>query len=478
MPQYDRPQGQTGPYGAAPQQEQPRRAVADSNTFVQQPYSQRRQPTQYEAYHDVSYDEPEYAGQSYPPMDNGYSQPPVQPSQPYQPIDGQWQPSQPYPPMDNGYNQPPVQPSQPYQPIDGQWQQSQPYPSMDNGYNQPPVQPGQPYPPYTGGQPVQAPEGWPDTGAQQPQNPFDETGYDPSLKDLRATHLYSHKDPFWDDFEEQKKKKRKQEKQLQKEQKRQAKAQARAAAAKARAGSHAGRKTLAGCAIAAAVVLLLGSQLLRVREIQVQGQHYTYSPAMIAQAAGISLGQSMIDIDEEDVAARINSNRYLVFRSMEKKLLNTVILNVKERVPAAVLMYSGTNYLIDHRGMVLEETPTQSMMADLPVVSGIQVKGNYGCLVGSYLKIASTAQFDTLCQLLLELRVQSAQYDVKSINLSNLDNILMEMDDGYAVCLGDQTYLHGKIKAMLFVRDELIARGSGRGTIDVSNRQKPTFIPD
>ena len=470
MTRYDGHQGQTGPYGGDMQQSQPRRIVNDHSGVVQMPYDQRRTAPQ-----QPVYDEYGYGSQPYAPVGDGYAQ-----SQPYPPTEDGYAQSQPYPPMEGGYG------SQPYMPVGNGYGQSQPYPPAEGGYGSQPYMPvdggyaqSQPYPPAEEGYgsqpyaPVQSPDGWPEA-MREPQDPFDETGADPSLRDLRATSLVSRTGPFWDNLEQQEKKKRKRERQEAKA----ARKAARKASIKARIGSFSGPKALIALGIALVVTFLLGTALYRVRTINITGDLHAFTAADVREISGITYGQSMADIDPDDVAAAVNSNRYLIFRGIEVQPLSTVTINVKERLPAAVLMYNGTNYLIDHRGMVLEEKPTEAMMAGLPVVSGIQVKGNYGCMVGSYLKIQSSTQFGILCELLLELRVQSAHNLPTTINLSNPEYIQMEVNGGYDVILGDGDNLHGKIKALIYVIDALGDRGGAKGTIDVSNRLKPTFIPD
>ncbi len=408
------------------------------------------------------YGMPQQGSGTYPPVNQDAPPPygmPQQGSGTYPPVN---QPSGAYgmPQQGSGTYPPVNQPSGAYG-----------MPQQGSGTYPPVNQPSGAYQPQEA---AQSPEGWPGAREDMPAaDPFDETGFDPSLRDMRATQMFSDKNPFWEDFSKQKKRQDKQAKQAEKEQKKAAKA-----ARRAQAGSHAGRNVLITLCVLAAVAFALYTSLYRVREIEVRGDLYTFTQAEVAKIAGIEYMQSMADVDEDDVAAHVASNRYLIFRAVETIPLSKVILTVKERQPAAVLTYSGTRYLIDHRGMVLEESPSDVQMKGLPVISGIQVKGNYGCMVGSILKTEQSAQFDTLCSLLLELKVQSAENTVTTINLANLENILMETVVGYGVSLGDSTHIHGKVKAMLYVMGSLAEQGLGPGTIDVSNRTAPTYIPD
>ena len=83
-----------------------------------------------------------------------------------------------------------------------------------------------------------------------------------------------------------------------------------------------------------------------------------------------------------------------------------------------------------------------------------------------------------LSELLLEMKVLSADRIVTGIKLSDMDNILCETSDGYSVRLGDANGIRRKLRAMLLVRADLNTRSAGRGTIDVSIPETPTFIPE
>lgn len=296
------------------------------------------------------------------------------------------------------------------------------------------------------------------------EDPFQDDGVDPSLEELRATAVLQRKGRFWMDFH--------------KAQKMRAREERRARRIAERAGGHAGRKALLTAGVVAVVLFVLGSALYRVRNIEVIGTLHTFSESDVIALSGLKPWMSMADVDAKNVTAAVQSNRYLICRGVETEGLDKVTIRVKERVPVAVLDSIGTRYLLDHRCMVLEESPPAEKMDGLPVITGVSVKGNYGCVVGSYLKTEATAQLETLRELLLELTVQQFTGEIKNINVSNMENILMETRDRYGVLVGDGTYLHGKIKAMRLVRQELIAQGDRKGTIDVSNRTTPTFMPD
>ncbi len=329
--------------------------------------------------------------------------------------------------------------SAPYPP-----QASQPY--GGNPYGQPsaPYQPQQ-----TGGMPVQ-PSGvyTPPEEIQEP-DPFGEPGVDPELKKQRSKNLTRKKGGFWEALPEEKAKRRKQS---------------------LRSFAVAFLILCAACA-----VLYYG--VFRVRTIQVVGNSQV-SAETIVNLSGVHLGDSSLNVDTDEAKRLINSNRYLIFQDMECELLGTVTIYVKERTPAAVMNYCGINYTIDRKGMVLEESEDVSALSTLPQISGMDISGQFGCVVGRTITVNNSAQLTAMRELLVELKVLKAEGEVTKIKMSDLSHILLETREGYSVSLGDSTLIHAKLKAMLAIKNKLNTMETGTGTIDVSDPESPTFLPE
>lgn len=345
-----------------------------------------------------------------------------------------WQPSGAYVPPVNA----PVQPSGAYvPPVD--------MPAQPSGAFAPPS--GSAH--HAGAEPA-----W-QNGYTGPVDPFDEPGVDPKLKRQRSSKVYSRKDPFWDAPD------------------------ARRPLDKPRshAGSHAGRKVLASLAVLLAVGVVLYGMVFRVRTIEVEGNAQISDEEVIA-LSGVALGASIARVDAAKAEAGVNTHCYLVFQELERQLPNRVIIRVKERSAAAVMYYCGYNYTIDAQGMVLAETDDLTDTGSLTQVSGMDISDQYGCKVGYPLRVNNQARLVTLREILVELKVLSAQSEVTMIKLSDLSHILLETREGYSVSLGDTSEIHAKLKAMLAIKEELNKMEKGPGTIDVGNPEEPTFLPE
>ena len=293
------------------------------------------------------------------------------------------------------------------------------------------------------------------SGYTGPVDPFDEPGVDPKLKRQRSAKVYSRKDPFWDAPD----------------------AARPSDKPRSHAGSHVGRKVLVSLAVLLVVGVVLYGMVFRVRTIEVEGNAQISDEEIIA-LSGVNLGASIARVDVAKAKAGINNHCYLVFQELERQLPNRVIIRVKERSAAAVMYYCGYNYTIDAQGMVLEETADLTDTGGLTQVSGMDISDQYGCKVGYPLRVSNQARLVALKEIMVELKVLSAQSEVTMIKLSDLSHILLETREGYSVSLGDTSEIHAKLKAMLAIKEELNKMGKGPGTIDVGSPEEPTFLPE
>lgn len=338
----------------------------------------------------------------------------------------------------------------------------QPYPPME-----------QPYAPMQDWQQPVPPQGW--TGPQQPMyqtgpmmpppDPFGETvSVDPSLMNDRSRNLYERKDPFWDAPDQVHRKKRAEDKQVEKR-------------AGHHAGSHAGQRLLVTLLVVAAICGVLYGTVFRIRTINVEG-NVNIPDAEIIRIAGLRQGDSIFALDSKAMERAVNSNHYLIFSDVTRQWPSSVTVTVKERTPAAVMNYCGINYILDNKGMVLSETEDATLTLGLPEISGMDLVGAYGATVGHKLNVNAPLQMATMSSILMELRVMGAESIVKRVMMSNLSQLLLITNDDFSVNLGDYTRIHEKLKSMLFIRQYLLSNNNRAGTIDVSDPEKPTFIPE
>lgn len=220
--------------------------------------------------------------------------------------------------------------------------------------------------------------------------------------------------------------------------------------------------------------ILVATELFRVSSITVTGNR-TISEQEIIRLSGIKLGDNVLALNEAEIAERIATNRYLKL-VCEGHDNHHVTLQVYEREPAAYTVVRGNYYVMDIRGMVLEESATAAGLDEgLICVQNMSV---HSCIVGKHIDLYDQEMEDVYFQLMLEFKALSLTDEVKELYLDDRDNLCLTTTSGFYVRLGDETYLHRKLRSMQLTVEKLKEMGYTGGTIDVTVYTKPSYSPD
>ncbi|MBC8414558.1 MAG: FtsQ-type POTRA domain-containing protein [Nitrospira sp.] len=127
---------------------------------------------------------------------------------------------------------------------------------------------------------------------------------------------------------------------------------------------------LAVCIVCAAVVSL---QALRdkfyVRDIVITGNYHLDRDDIIA-STGLKLGEPLLRLNLEDLNNQLLQNSWITHVVLKKKFPGTVLLDVKEAVPRALLSIRNKKYLMDETGDLLERV-REDIPQFLPVIKDI-----------------------------------------------------------------------------------------------------------
>ncbi|MDO4484304.1 MAG: FtsQ-type POTRA domain-containing protein [Clostridia bacterium] len=308
---------------------------------------------------------------------------------------------------------------------------------------------------------------WQQTGEQQPVeeqpmsqtsryvlpnigNPFDEPGEEPDLAKMRSDALKKKKGPFWKDMP---------------------------ASGKPKQEDKAAAKVIAAVLFALVFsAAILYFAVFRISSITVYGNQ-TISREQVIELAGIHPGDSIFRVDKKRAESNINANPYLTCRGIICDLPGQVTITVRENRQELAMSYCGIWYILDGNGVALESHSGLNAPEGLIQIGGLDIKPQHDITIGKTVPITSAAKISVLQEMMLELKVLDCVADIRSITLSDLDNILVETTDQYSVRLGNRQNIHAKLKSMLCTRAELNRMDVGTGTIDVSTPEKPTFIP-
>ena len=108
---------------------------------------------------------------------------------------------------------------------------------------------------------------------------------------------------------------------------------------------------------------------LRVRDIRIDGRANTPEPLLI-KALGVNRGEPILGFSVEGARARIESLSWVQHVAVERRLPDTIYVDLTERRPFAIWQNQGKFQLIDRAGNVVTDEDITSF-TELPLVVGL-----------------------------------------------------------------------------------------------------------
>ena len=231
-------------------------------------------------------------------------------------------------------------------------------------------------------------------------------------------------------------------------------------------------KLLGTILIAAGLLFFLRYQVFTIKNVHVTGVR-SIPWQTVAKAAGLDQSLLFFTLDEEAVRNGIDSNRYLIFESMEKIFPNTLAIKVTERRPFAFFTHLGVGYILAQDGMILEQTRELRDSKELMTVNGLAVWGQQ--TPGSMPSSTDPAQAEGMNLLFKELSIWGFDAEINSIDIAQSLSISVQTRDGYTINLGSADQLHAKVGTVASVVNELRRRQMTGGIIEATLPGEATY---
>lgn len=140
------------------------------------------------------------------------------------------------------------------------------------------------------------------------------------------------------------------------------------------------RGTVIMLVIVFAAAAVLGVKLVvrqfSIKEIIVSGNYHLDRDDIIG-SINIKNGDQLLNVQFEDVNKKLGENPWIKEVSLKKQLPGTLLIDIVEAVPKALLRIKRKLYLIDSEGRILERIKGDSMLF-LPVIKDIRPKNEKG----------------------------------------------------------------------------------------------------
>lgn len=197
----------------------------------------------------------------------------------------------------------------------------------------------------------------------------------------------------------------------------------------------------------------------RVDQIEVEG-NAKYSAEEIIAAAEVERGDNLFALDKYRMFRQIQTRLpYVDEVAIYRKLPDTLVISVTERVPAAAVQGDGAWWILDAKTQILERTDFAGAAA-YPEVTGITPTAP---AVGRKLSVAEGEQFklDGLGGLLRALAARGAAGQAESFDLTAVNSIQMKYAGRYTVKMPVSTDFDYEVRKIIGTVERLPESESG-----------------
>lgn len=211
--------------------------------------------------------------------------------------------------------------------------------------------------------------------------------------------------------------------------------------------------------------LLLSAPYFGIKEISVRGLK-ELTEKEILSLAKIQPRANILAVNTEAVAKRIAVNPWIKNIYIGRELPNRLVLDVRERVPIALVKQGGNFYLMDVDGFVFKKLGKTDDV-DYAIVTGVNIQE----------KAKSALLTDAL--KLLEMVSTAEQYaflgTVSEVHVDRVFGLSMLTDRGLHLKLGRDNFA-GKLYQLSVVLEDLEKRGTKNGHlfVDLADISKVT----
>ena len=224
-------------------------------------------------------------------------------------------------------------------------------------------------------------------------------------------------------------------------------------------------------AAACLVTWVLSLQVWRISQVEVRGSAMV-NEAYIAQKADIPIGENIFFLGLSKPAAALKSIRQLAAVKFRRQLPSTIVIEVKERVPFAVVVLSGEASVIDKEGIILK-TPGQAEddfvniidVTKLPVVVGLKLSQVKNHKLDETVTRAISLAISRVAAFFDSHAVQVAMHD--------FDNISILVSDILKVKIGTADNLKEKMDLLETILSDLRGRWDQVAYVDVRYLNNP-----
>ncbi len=226
------------------------------------------------------------------------------------------------------------------------------------------------------------------------------------------------------------------------------------------------------CIVAGAIIASL-TVFLKVAKIEVRGAA-RYTDAQIIESSGIQVGDNLFAVNKFAVSSKmLNEFPYLESVRITRRLPDTFVFEVTERVPCGYIDTEDQRWLIDKAGYLLERVDKTQEVQAANILSGEELLAPKP---GGVINWKEAEKRNALVAVLQALSEHQMIGKVQQVDVSALYSIRFTYENRLSVLLGSTENLGKKFTMLDVVLPQLAP--TDRGELNVSNAKEARFAPE
>ena len=210
-------------------------------------------------------------------------------------------------------------------------------------------------------------------------------------------------------------------------------------------------------------LVLVFSLFFKINTITISGDK-VYSDKMVADKSGIEMGENLFKVSEEKLTEKLSKDLpYIKSVTVERKLPDTIIINVEAAKEVAAITTKKGFVLLDETGKVLDKNAS-ILKENVAVVNNVKLK-EY--IEGEKVILTDEKKTETLIKLFEAIKNADMQL-LTEIDLKNVNDIKIKYDDRITFAVGSLTNIETKLaRGVAALEKENEINAYSEGTLDL-----------
>ena len=210
-------------------------------------------------------------------------------------------------------------------------------------------------------------------------------------------------------------------------------------------------------------LVLVFSLFFKINTITISGDK-VYSDKMVTKKSGIEIGENLFKINEEKLSEKLSKDLpYIKSVTIERKLPDTVIINVEAAKEIAAITTKKGFVLIDETGKVLDKDAS-ILKENVAVINNVKLK-EY--IEGEKLVLTEEKKTEALLKLFEAIKNTDMKL-LTEIDMKNINDIKIKYDDRITFAVGSLTNIETKLaRGMAALEKENEINAYSEGTLDL-----------